>query len=274
MKKMYKSAPLPFRGQKRFFVNDFRTVLKRFDNIEIIVDLFGGSGLLSHVAKHDRPATRVIYNDYDNYCDRIASVRTTNEILALARPLLKDVGKGKKVPDEIKRQILSIVEDYSQKGYLDYISLGTALLFSGRWIRTFDELSKETMYNGIRSSGYEVEGYLDGLEITHKDYRELFAEFGGLPNVLFLIDPPYLSTEIGTYNCYWKLKDYVGVLELLNNTQYIYFTSNKSQIIELCEIIKELSIVGNPFDGADIYTKNNFLNYHASFTDMMLVKQR
>ena len=92
-------------GQKRRFIKDFRRILKRFDDVTAIVDLFGGSGILSHVAKHERPDIRVVYNDYDYYCDRLGHVETTNKILSVIRPLLIDVPKDKKVPDGLKKQI-------------------------------------------------------------------------------------------------------------------------------------------------------------------------
>lgn len=54
-------------------------------------------------------------------------------------------------------------------------------------------------------------------------------------DTVFLVDPPYLSTDVGTYNMYWKLSDYLDVLTILAGHHFIYFTSNKSSIIELCE---------------------------------------
>lgn len=60
MSRIYSTAPIPFQGQKRCFVKDFREVLKGFDGITTVVDLFGGSGLLSHVARRERPELRVV----------------------------------------------------------------------------------------------------------------------------------------------------------------------------------------------------------------------
>ena len=51
MKKIYLSAPLPFVGQKRMFAREFVKVLKQLPDDAIFIDLFGGSGLLSHIAK-------------------------------------------------------------------------------------------------------------------------------------------------------------------------------------------------------------------------------
>lgn len=49
MRKQYLSAPLPFVGQKRMFAREFIQVLKRYPDDAVFVDLFGGSGLLSHL---------------------------------------------------------------------------------------------------------------------------------------------------------------------------------------------------------------------------------
>ena len=65
--KNYTAAPLPFMGQKRRFLKDFKTALKGYSNTAIYVDLFGGSGLLIHTVKQVYPEATVIYNDFDNY---------------------------------------------------------------------------------------------------------------------------------------------------------------------------------------------------------------
>ena len=183
------------------------------------------------------------------------------------------VAADKKVPNESRAQILAIVKEYAEKGYVDYITLSSSLLFSGKWAKNFQELSKETMYNVVKQSDYNVDGYLDGLEIIHEDYKDLFMQYKDDRNVLFIIDPPYLSTDSVSYKNYWKLSDYLDVLKLLKGTKYIYFTSNKSQIIELCKWIKENTSIGDPFADAEIRKQQNNLNYHATFTDIMLVKE-
>ena len=50
-----------------------------------------------------------------------------------------------------------------------------------------------------------------------------------------LVDPPYLSTEVGTYKMLWRLADYLDVLTVLKGHSFVYFTSNKSSILELCD---------------------------------------
>ena len=271
--KVYKSAPLPFQGQKRRFLNDLRDVLTRFDDIDTVIDLFGGSGLLAHNVKRARPELSVIYNDYDNYCERLANISRTNELLGKIRLLTKDAPQDKRMPDSLRNEILALIEDYSLTGFVDYLTLGTSLLFSGQWAKSFKELSSEVFYNRVKQTDYNAVGYLDGLQIEHKDYKELFNEYKDNKRVLFLIDPPYLTTDCTSYKNYWGLSEYLDVLKILVGTRYIYFTSNKSQIIELCKWIKENAYIGNPFDGAERLSQQNRLNYQGSFTDIMLVKE-
>lgn len=101
----------------------------------------------------------------------------------------------------------------------------------------------------------------------------MFEEYKNVPGVVFLVDPPYLSTEVGTYTMYWRLSDYLDVLTVLAGHSFVYFTSNKSFILELCDWIGRNKSVGNPFDGCTKAEFNARMNYNATYTDMMLYKQ-
>jgi len=72
-------------------VKEFSSLIKNI-RPDLVVDLFGGSGLLSYCAKRANPQSCVIYNDYDNYCERLARIEQTNELLRYFRKLLKDKG--------------------------------------------------------------------------------------------------------------------------------------------------------------------------------------
>jgi len=89
--KTYSRAPLPFVGQKRMFVSEFKKILKHFDDKTIFVDLFGGSGLLSHITKRERPDAVVIYNDHDNYRGRLENIGRTNTLLGDLRKIGRDI---------------------------------------------------------------------------------------------------------------------------------------------------------------------------------------
>lgn len=269
--KVYSTAPLPFMGQKRRFLKQFKSELKRDLKSEVYVDLFGGSGLLSHTVKRMYPEVRVIYNDYDNYSQRINSINLTNEIIANLRRILIKLPDGSRIDSPERENVLELLRGYDEKGYVDYLTIGSSLLFSMNYALSLEQLSKQTLYNNIKKEGYNADGYLDGLEVVSMDYKALFDAFKDTEGVVFLVDPPYLSTEIGTYKNYWKLADYLDVLTILDSVKYFYFTSNKSNIVELCNWIDLHPTFKNPFTNAVSCTYNAMPSYNTTYTDMMLV---
>ena len=94
--------------------------------------------------------------------------------------------------------------------------------------------------------------------------------FSNVPGVVFLVDPPYLSTEVGTYKMYWRLADYLDVLNVLKGHAFVYFTSNKSSILELCDWMGRNPFLGNPFRECRKVEFNASVNYNSKYTDMML----
>ena len=272
----FKSAPLPFQGQKRNFVKEYSEALKKFPADAIYVDLFGGSGLLSRVTKDVHPEARVIYNDFDNFSARLKAIPQTNLLLAKLRQITARVPRQSKIPTDIKKRIIEAVKTHENTfGYLDYITLSSSILFSGKYATSFKELSSATMYNPVRKSDItQAVGYLEGLEVVSKDYKEVYQQFKS-DNTVYLLDPPYLSTNTATYGSdkYWKLKDYLDILELLEGSKYFYFTSNKSSIVELMERFETTTLVSNPFKWSTTTTRENPVNYQHKYDDIMIYKQ-
>ncbi|WP_418659657.1 DNA adenine methylase [Alistipes putredinis] len=270
---VYNSAPLPFQGQKRRFVGEFRKALSQFPDAAMFVDLFGGSGLLSHVAKQERPEARVVYNDFDDFRQRLENIPRTNALLAKIRNFVGGgISKGERMPEELRARILDLIRKEEETGFVDYITLSSSLLFSGRRATSFEELAKESFNNNVKQTDYLADGYLDGVEIVKADYRELFMQYKDAENVVFLVDPPYLSTDTTFYKCYWKLADYLDVLKVLEGHAYIYFTSNKSQIIELIDWFCRTQFDANPFAGTQRHEIKSSINHQAGYTDIMMVK--
>ncbi len=273
-KEEFLTAPLPFQGQKRMFISQFKQILKQYPEDAVFVDLFGGSGLLSHVTKKEKPQSTVIYNDYDNYQRRLKNISRTNILLAEIRCLLKDSPRGKLIPNYLREKIYERFEREEKKyGFVDYITFSSSLLFSMKYAVNLESFRKESLYNNIRRSDYRCDGYLEGLIITSLDYRELFEQYKDTPNVVFLVDPPYLTTDVGTYTMSWKLSDYLDVLKVLNGTTFIYFTSEKSSIIELCQWMGNNQNLGNPFEKAVKVELKAHVNYCSSYKDIMLYNQ-
>jgi len=274
--KNFNQAPLPFQGQKRRFQASFKEALKGFKDAPMFVDLFGGSGLLSHWVKQQCPDATVVYNDYDGYHLRIANIERSNALLAQFRIILRDTPVGKVVGKEAKERILTAIKAEEKcSGYVDYVTISSSLLFSMNYATNFDDLEKQTMYNVVRLNDYQLATeYLQSVEIVSMDYRQLFERWKHIPGVVFMIDPPYLSTDCSTYSNYWKLANYLDVLSVLKGTNYFYFTSNKSSIIELTDWIEKNLGAENPFNGATKVEVNARMNHNAGYTDIMLFKKQ
>ena len=272
MRKQYLSAPLPFQGQKRMFAKEYISVLQQFPDGTTFVDLFGGSGLLSHITKYQKPHSTVVYNDYDGYRQRLEHIGQTNALLSELREITVDVPRNKPILGKLRERVLSCIRKHEHNcGYIDYITLSSSVMFSMKYATEFADLEKNTLYNNIRTTDYPLcQDYLDGLTITSSDYREVFEQYKEVPDVVFLVDPPYLSTDSKTYNMYWKLSDYLDVLTVLVGHRFIYFTSNKSSIIELCDWLGKNKTIGNPFEDSQRLEFNARMNYSASYTDIML----
>lgn len=107
-----------------------------------IVDAFGGSGLLSHTAKQLKPKARVIYNDFDDYSERLKHIDDINRL----RRLISDaVGKSKtqqKLSSDVKERVVKIINNFN--GFKDARVLSSWLLFSGQQVKTIEQLCKKT----------------------------------------------------------------------------------------------------------------------------------
>lgn len=275
MSRLYLSAPLPFVGQKRMFAREFIKVLQMFPDGATFVDLFGGSGLLSHITKHCKPHSKVIYNDFDNYRQRIDNIPRTNHLIADIRNMVGDtVPRHKPITGDLRERIFRCITEEQKSGFVDFITLSSSVMFSMKYRLDVPSMRKEALYNNIRKCDYpECQDYLDGLDIVSCDYKQLVAKYRDDPAVVFLADPPYLATEVGTYHMHWTMADYLDVLKVLEGHSYVYFTSNKSSIVELCEWMGRNPNLGNPFKDAERREFRQHMNYSSSYTDMMLFKK-
>lgn len=272
MRKQYLSAPLPFQGQKRMFAKEYIKVLQQFPDGTTFVDLFGGSGLLSHIAKCQKPHSKVVYNDFDGYRLRLEHIPQTNELLAELREIVQGTPRYKPITGDAREKVFECLHKHRERyGYLDFITISSSIMFSMKYCLSIEEMRKETLYNTIRKTDYSLcSDYLDGLTIVSADYKQVFNQYKNTPGVVFLVDPPYLSTDVGTYNMCWNLADYLDVLTVLAGHRFIYFTSNKSSIVELGEWIGKNKLIENPFENCHRKEFNAHMNYSSSYTDIML----
>jgi site-specific DNA-adenine methylase len=118
-------------------------------------------------------------------------------------------------------------------------------------VSSIEELSRECLYNSVPANGYCADGYLSGVETVRLDYRELVSQYKD-GDALFIFDPPYLNTDNTRYKnaAYWKIKDYLSVVKAMRGLDYIYFTSEKSQVEELFLYLQDEFQAVTPFTGA------------------------
>lgn len=271
MSKMLLTAPLPFVGQKRTFAKQLAKLLPQFENARVFVDLFGGSGLLSHVAKRICPDARVVYNDYDNYSLRLKNIPQTNRLLADLRKMAEGVPTKGRIGEGSKGQMLQRIRLAEREdGFIDFVTLSANILFSMKYATTIPELEKQGFYNKIVQKGYTPDtDYLQGIEVVHCDYKVLIEQYKDVPGVVFLVDPPYLNTDVCTYSMSWQLADYLDVLTVLNGRSFVYFTSNKTNIPELCDWIGKNPCMKNPFADCSKAEVRTSMNYSSRYIDMM-----
>ena len=232
----FNAAPLPFQGQKRNFIKQFRELIKdefRAHRNGVFIDAFGGSGLLSHNIKQIYPSARVIYNDYDGYCERLAHIEETNGILRAINPYYEKYGKDRSISREDRASIMQILDDFKNKGfYIDWLTFSSVLLYGGSYAHNEVEFKKEKRFF-LRAKGsvpqYSAKGYLEGVEIVRKDAMELIKEFDG-QEVVLVLDPPYLQTDKAGYKCFWGLRDFLKLIRLAREP-FIFFSSEKSDIL-------------------------------------------
>lgn len=98
------------------FARDFISVLQQFGDARTFVDLFGGSGLLSHIAKHQRPDATVVYNDFDNYRHRLEAIPRTNALLADIRKAASDIQRHKRITGEAREKIIGLIAREEKTG--------------------------------------------------------------------------------------------------------------------------------------------------------------
>lgn len=270
--KKYNKAPLPFHGQKRNFIKLFNERIKNLcgdGDGWTIIDVFGGSGLLSHNAKCSCPNARVIYNDYDNYSERLRVINQTELIRKKLLSILEldpvSVITKNKIELNTKQKILDYL--YSLDDF-DCETISAWILFSGNISHTLHELEGKTLYNRVPRAPLNGDGYLTGVDVVHQCFTELMsAPLTG--NVLYLLDPPYINTQQNYKTNYFG---FVSQLKLLNliKPPFMYFTSEKSEIHEL---VTHKCPYSNVFSDCEIFKQNSIVNNISSYTDILIIKQ-
>ena len=273
MSSIVKKIPLPFQGNKTKHIDDFMTYIKQC-SANTYVDLFGGSLYLSYVVHKLKPNARVITNDYDNYRERLVNVETTNQILKKIRSIEKL--KQLKYSPEESEQIREIISEFKNNNrFIDTITLSSCVCFSGNYKTNINDLLSADYFNSVPKNDYETKWYLDsleGVEFVKMDWQELFNQYKDEPNVCFIADPPYLGTNKASYlNSYWRLKDSLNTITILKQPFFVYYTSEKSEILEFVDWLNDTFLNDKPITYQKYMIKRGGFNRSAKpWLDIMI----
>lgn len=271
--KKYTSAPLPFQGQKRRWVKVIRDVANSQPEGTTFVDVFGGSGLVSHVIKAERPDLHVVYNDYDGYSERLGHVAETNALVEELRQVAQGLPEEKIIRGTKREEVLEVLRKWNERGYVDWLTISGALLFSLNHCRNMEEFEKCCLYNNVPKTAYCADGYLDGLEIVRNGWRELVEQYKGREDVVLVLDPPYMLTDKTGYEneSYWGFGECMDVVDACVGSKYMYFTSSRSGIEAMVEYICRRFAQCSLFEGAErrvVHVRGRSINYD----DILYVK--
>lgn len=246
---MYSKPPFPFNGNKRNWIKPLQQQFRdiRFNEDVIIVDLFGGSGILSHLFANLYPNNKIIYNDYDHYLDLFNWKNELNEMIVWSNNFFneKHYKKHQKISEEDTKTIKAKFVELFGENYMENKKL-LNVLTSNFCFRSHDNL--ENMYFNVRKTPFLTEAQtidtyiLPNIEVVHEDYKDLINSLKDKP-CFYILDPPYLMTSKAHYENekFWGLDNTIDIFELCLKNKCILFESDRSGILSMIEMIKRFS---------------------------------
>ena len=273
--KIFKQAPLPFIGQKRNFIKAFCEVLN--DNIQglgedwTIIDAFVGSGLLSHQAKRLKPHARVIYNDFDNYAQRLKHIDDTNRLRRQLADVLKGIPIKHKIDPKTHFLVIETIKNFD--GFIDIDCVGAWLLFSGNQAESLNQIyAEQVLYNRLRKSDYpDAKDYLTGVEVVSKSFDELLPEYVNNEKTLLILDPPYLFSLQRGYrkSQVFRFVSFIKLMELIR-PPFIMFSNKYSEILDYFDY--QIKRNDERFLNYKYISFTATLNTHGNYRDNMIYK--
>lgn len=100
-------------------------------------------------------------------------------------------------------------QDVKENGYIDFITMSSSLQFSMKYKLSIDGMRNETLYNNVRKVGYAKCRTTSPILRLNLATTGICSSGSRILGVwcLSLVDPPCLSTNVGTYRLYWRLAD-------------------------------------------------------------------
>lgn len=242
---IYKRPPLPFRGNKKRWLDYLiKYFIRNHDKFEdyTFIDVFGGSGIISQAIAKLYPNNRVIYNDYDNYTSLLkpSSINKLNELRQKIYEIANKYEHNTPINDndslKINRLIIKYYPNFDENEKLKDV-FSSWLIYDGNGFTL-----QRKYYNKVLKNDFEVPNdYLpDNVIIEHLDYKDLINKYKPILNKSILIlDPPYYYTPKVFYNTNnWNKDDTSLLIKLCIKYKCILFESDKKFMVKLIKDIK------------------------------------
>ena len=217
MKKL--SPPLPFCGHKGIWNSELSTLAQSLSPGDLVIDLFGGSGVCAQIFKTANPALNVVWNDFDDYALRLLHAQETEELRKLLVSKLGVNAKSKlshykRLTEDESNFVFETCTHWQQKyGYLDWQTLSRYFILNSMTANRFMKFTN-IQYNKLRKTSIDTDKcahWLDGVERACEKfeggstvYRTAFrseelATYPADRTRLLIVDPPYLGTACDDY---------------------------------------------------------------------------
>lgn len=238
--KKYYQAPIPFVGQKRFFLKELEQILNKVIKNDgedwQIIDVFGGSGLLAHTAKQLKPKARVIWNDFDGYKIHLDNIGILNKWKADIYKIItkhQSANKRVKLLAEAKTEVINYLEPLKNHPAFSLRLVSQWLHFSGVKVLDWKYFINKDFYRNFAINDYQADGYLKGVECLSTDFLNILENVEYQTAKTFLIlDPPYLITNPQGYKEGLNLSQYLKMFTRIKKP-FVFFSSSKSDFKHL-----------------------------------------
>ncbi len=259
-------------GNKSLYMKYIIKILDKLENYNnyLFLDCFGGSGVISqyirdyYIDKH-KPIPRIVFNDFDNYSDKISLIPETNKLYNKIRDICKynNYKRNEKITPEDKQKIDKFINEN-----VDIEQLSHKICYCFNIFHNVEDIKAANYYWRMPKNNNKyipIYEYYNNITIESMDYLQLINKYKEIADIedkeLFLIlDPPYISTEQTQYNnkLYNTLKDCLKILDLLHDNKFVFFESEKSNILNIMLYINNI--------------KENYFNFDY-FTTIKRTKQ-
>ena len=229
-----------FSGNKSNRVKEIAE-LTRNGKYTRIVEIFGGSCVISNNLLKDKIVEEAIANDYDHYFDNFEQYIHFKE--GFIEKLLK-LGLKKSKEQRMSREHQEIVQNSLQdkdKNLLKYLSKN--FVFSSKRAATEIKIQDFIYFTNDITVEKDIEyiEHLKNVKLDNLDYREFIEKYikVGDRRTLVIVDPPYLNSAQKQYGDeFFGLEKTIKLLNVLKEKRndFIFFNQIKEDSIELLKL--------------------------------------